>query len=274
MVQLNAVGQLIKHGRRTSKSFIQELELGLGLEMVWIPAGTFLMGALPDETGHSPDEEPQHSVTIDSLWMGKFLVTQAQWEAIANLPQISLELEKSPAYFKGADHPVEQISWFEAIEFCARLTVKTNQLYRLPSEAEWEYACRAGTLTPFHFGTLLSSKVATCNDSATRGKTQRLWQHTTPVGSFGIANAFGLYDMHGNVYEWCADHWHVNYYGAPVNGSAWITDGDATRRVIRGGSWNHVPANCRAAFRAPDDPEDGHDDLGFRLVCSELKEEL
>lgn len=228
------------------------------------------MGAAPNEMGHSPDETPQHPVTVNGFWMGKFLVTQAQWREIANLPLIYYELQPDPAYYQGSDRPVEQVSWFEAIEFCERLAVRTGRSYRLPSEAEWEYACRAGSSTPFHFGDVLDRSVANYNSQARGSKIQKFGKQTTPVGSFEIANAFGLYDMHGNVYEWCADHWHVNYYGAPTNDTAWIWDGNSTRRVIRGGSWNDVAANCRSAFRAPDDAEDGHDDLGFRVVCQDV----
>lgn len=269
-VYLNEWGQVSDSSRRAGISFTEELAPGINLELIWIPGGSFLMGAAPDEVGHSPDERPQHSVKVSAFWMGQFLVTQAQWRAIADCPLIHDELEPIPACYQGANHPVEQVSWFEAIEFCKRLAIKTGHSYRLPSEAEWEYACRAGTSTPFHFGDVLNRSVANYNRQARSRKIQKLWKQTTPVGSFGSANAFGLYDMHGNVYEWCADHWHVNYYGAPTNGTAWIWDGDSTRRVIRGGSWNDGAANCRSAFRAPDDAEDGHDDLGLRVVCQDV----
>ncbi|WP_008314078.1 formylglycine-generating enzyme family protein [Leptolyngbya sp. PCC 6406] len=269
-VYLNGLGQVSDSARHTGICFTEKLALGVNLELIWIPGGSFLMGATPDEIEHSPDEIPQHPVAVNGFWMGKFLVTQAQWRAIADLPLIHDELEPISACHRGADYPVEQISWFEAIEFCERLVAKTGRSYRFPSEAEWEYACRAGTSTPFHFGDVLNRSAANYNSQARGSKIQKYGKQTTPVGSFGIANAFGLYDMHGNVYEWCVDHWHVNYYGAPTDGTAWIWDGDSTRRVIRGGSWHDVVANCRSAFRAPDDAEDGHDDLGFRVVCQDL----
>ncbi|MGD1930743.1 MAG: formylglycine-generating enzyme family protein [Leptolyngbyaceae cyanobacterium] len=269
-VYLNGLGQVSESFRHTGICFTEELARGVNIELIWIPGGSFLMGAASDEMGHSSDEIPQHPVTVDAFWMGKFLVTQAQWKAIVDLPVIHDELEPFPACYQGAERPVERVSWFEAIEFCERLATQTGRSYRLPSEAEWEYACRAATSTPFHFGDVLTRSIANYNSQASIGKTQKRGKQTTPVGSLGIANAFGLYDMHGNVYEWCADHWHVNYYGAPTDGTAWIWDGDSTRRVIRGGSWNDVAANCRSAFRAPDDAEDGHDDLGFRVVYQDV----
>jgi formylglycine-generating enzyme required for sulfatase activity len=157
--------------------------------------------------------------------------------------------------------PVEQVSWHDAVEFCQRLSRYTNRQYRLPSEAEWEYACRAGTTTPFHFGLAISRDFVNCKRNvgmaliSLPASLAGLGGETTEVGSFNVANAFGLYDMHGNVWEWCQDVWHGNYEGAPTDGSAWIEGGDQERRVLRGGSWLNVPGGCRSAYRfrvAPD----------------------
>ena len=256
--------------RHQAQYFIEPLGEGADLEMTQIPAGTFQMRSPTDELERRDSEDPQHSVTVPSFFMGTYPVTQAQWQFVAGLTQIETKLDPGLANFKGALNPVEWVTWHEAMEFCARLAQHTDRPYRLPSEAEWEYACRAATSTPFHFGDVLTRSIANYNSQASIGKTQKRGKQTTPVGSLGIANAFGLYDMHGNVYEWCVDHWHANYYGAPTDGTVWIWDGDSTRRVIRGGSWNDVAANCRSAFRAPDDAEDGHDDLGFRVVYQDV----
>ncbi len=150
------------------------------------------------------------------------------------------------------------MSWDEAIEFCDRLSAKMGTHYTLPSEAQWEYACRAGTTTPFYFGQTLTDELA--NYSFKIGST-------TPVGQFP-ANAFGLYDMHGNVWEWCADHWHRNYDGAPIDGSAWTENGNAKRRMLRGGSWGNDPMNCRSAYRNWDNRYMHDDVVGFRLLLA------
>jgi formylglycine-generating enzyme required for sulfatase activity len=203
------------------------------------------------------DEKPQHSVTVQPFLMGKYPVTQAQWQAVATFPKVDLDLAPDPSRSKGKNRPVERVSWHQAVEFCQRLSRHTVRDYRLPSEAEWEYACRAGTSTPYHFGQQLISKVANFSGSK-----------TTEVGSFGVANGFGLYDMHGNVWEWCKDTWHENYRGTPTDGSAWVKGGDQRLRVLRGGSWNFNHGNCRSANRVRDIPVFTFDNIGFRVVCS------
>ena len=196
---------------------------------------------------------------VPEFFMGKYPVTQAQWRFVAELPQVKEELKPDPSRFKGAERPVEQITWYEVVEFCDRLSVHTDRAYRLPSEAEWEYACRAGTTTPFHFGETITTDLANYrgtdwkeqgwSGSYGEGPKGEYREETTPVQHFGIANAFGLCDMHGNLYEWCADHWHGSYEGAPEDGSAWLSDKDNARRVIRGGSWLNDPRYCRSAYR-------------------------
>ena len=242
----------------------------LPLQMVLVPGGTFKMGSPETEAGRADDEGPQHDVTVPSFFISRYPVTQAQWRAVAALPQVNRELDPDPANFKGDDHPVETVSWYDAVEFCERLTQATKCLYRLPSEAEWEYACRAGTTTPFYFGKTLTDEIANYNASVTyaeepKGKKSKT---TTPVDHFGIANAFGLSDMHGNVLEWCQDYWHDNYEKAPKDGSAWLTDNEEARRVIRGGSWGLNPRNCRSAYRDLNTPDYRYLNIGFRLCCS------
>jgi formylglycine-generating enzyme required for sulfatase activity len=251
--------QVVNISAQPAKSFTEHLGNGITLEMVAIPGGTFLMGSPENEEGRSSSESPQHRVTVKPFFMGKFTITQAQWQAVAALPKVIWDLNPNPSNFKGANRPVEQVSWYEAEEFCARLSGKTGKTYRLPSEAEWEYACRAGTTTPFHFGETITPKTANYGNNH---------QETTPVGSFP-ANAFGLYDMHGNVYEWCADNWHSSYQSAPNDGSVWLSnDIDGRGQVLRGGSWNRNPNTCRSAIRVRADGIERFDFGGFRAVCS------
>jgi formylglycine-generating enzyme required for sulfatase activity len=183
--------------------------------------------------------------------MGRYTVTQAQWRVVASYPAIGRELNPEPSRFKGDDLPVEQISWLDAIEFCQRLSKQTGQLYRLPSESEWEYACRAGTQTPFYFGETLSSELA--NYDGTYGYNEGpkgiYYRSTTVVQTFPT-NAWGLHDMHGNVWEWCQDDWHDNYEAAPIDGTAWVNaNSKINRKVLRGGSWFADPRYCRSAIR-------------------------
>ena len=256
--QLRQVAEAKGLKHKVFQNFSEDLGNGIKLEMVAIPGEQFVMGSPGNEAGRSDWEGPQHRVEVPSFYMGKYAVTQKQWWVVATkLPKINHDLDPDPSYFKGDRHPVECVSWWEAVEFCDRLSRKTGKRYRLPSEAEWEYACRAGTNTPFHFGETITPELANYGEK---------YKGTTEVGTFA-PNAFGLYDMHGNVWEWCADHWHDSYQGAPIDGSAWITDDKNALRVNRGGSWDVVPGLCRSAFRGYDYPDDQGSPLGFRVVC-------
>ncbi len=263
---------IVKRRQQQARRFIEDLGNGVELEMVAIPEGSFVMGSPEDELRRSSNESPQHTVTLKSFFLGKYPVTQAQWKAVAALPQVNRKLDPEPSIFKGENRPVERVSRYDdAVEFCDRLSQKTGRQYRLPSEAEWEYACRAGTTTPFHFGETITPELANYNGNGTyaAGVTGVYRGETTPVGSFGVANAFGLYDMHGNVWEWCADQWHGNYKGAPTDGRAWLGENDNQLHVLRGGSWGLYPSNCRSAYRL----DFGaavvrYDTLGFRVVCA------
>ncbi|MEM7772338.1 MAG: formylglycine-generating enzyme family protein, partial [Cyanobacteria bacterium P01_A01_bin.37] len=261
---------VIVRDRGEAWRYVESLPEQIELEMVAIPAGEFLMGSPDNEPERSGSESPQHRVTVPACFMGRYPVTQAQWQAVVKLPQVERELEANPSQFKGDDRPVERVSWADAIEFCARLSRHTKKEYRLPSEVEWEYACRAGTQTPFHFGDMITTEVANYNRSAfNNGPQGNRRGETTPVTEFGIANAFGLSDMHGNVWEWCQDPWHGNYEGAsPTDGSAWIEGGNDRLRVRRGGSWNNSPRNCRSASRFGYNRGDRSSFIGFRVVCA------
>jgi formylglycine-generating enzyme required for sulfatase activity len=255
---------------------LQQAQLKLiGLEMVAIPGGTFMMGSPPEELEHQDNESPQHPVTVQPFFMGKYQVTQAQWRFVAQLAQVNRELEQDPSNFKGDNRPVEQVSWEDAVEFCDRLSQYTGRTYRLPSEAEWEYACRAGTKTPFHFGETITTNLANYHGidneknqwsgSYGQGLKGIYREKTTEVGIFEVANHFGLYDMHGNVWEFCQDHWHENYRGAPTDGSAWL---DNNNCILRGGSWYNNPRNCRSAYRSNKDLRLKPYCFGFRVACS------
>ena len=269
---------VINRVQKTAPFYIEDLSHGIKLEMVLIPGGSFMMGARETEEGSGDSERPQHQVTVPTFFMSKYPITQAQWKAVAALDKVNRDLKPEPSYFKGDNRPVESVTWFDAVEFCDRLSTKhPKRQYRLPSEAEWEYACRAGTTTPFHFGETITTDVAnycgTDNEenkwSGSYGKGPKgiYRQETTVVGRFDVANAFGLYDMHGNVWEWCADHWHDNYEGAPTDGKAWLDDNDNQLRLLRGGSWDIYPEVCRSACRNRNYPglDLNHD--GFRVVC-------
>ncbi|MDV3351750.1 formylglycine-generating enzyme family protein [Leptothoe sp. LEGE 181152] len=248
------------------------------LEMMRIPAGKFLMGSPENELKRMDREGPQHEVRVSQFFMARYPVTQAQWRAVAEMTPVERELEADPSKVKGTDRPVEQVSWEDAVEFCARLSAHTDRPYRLPSEAEWEYACRAGTMTPFHFGETITTDFAnyrgTDNEevgwsgSYDAGPKGEYRKETTPVDHFGIANAFGLCDMHGNVWEWCQDIWHDNYNNAPTDGSAWMTNGNDEYRILRGGSWAFDPEYCRSARRDLNQPDARNDNLGFRVVSA------
>ena len=271
----------IKSIAKTGPYFIEDLGNGIELEMVLINGGTFTMGAPETEEGSRNKERPQHEVTVPTFFIGKYQVTQAQWKAVAKLPQIKTELEPERSYFKGDNRPVEEVSWYDAVEFCDRLKKKTGLQYRLPSEAEWEYACRGGSNTPFHFGKTITTDLAnyrgTDNEeykwsgSYGDGPKGVYREETTDVGSFDAPNAFGLHDMHGNVWEWCLDDWHGNYEGAPTDGTAWLNNDNDNRyqgKVLRGGSWYFIPEYCRSAFRFNLNPGHRSSYFGFRVVCA------
>jgi formylglycine-generating enzyme required for sulfatase activity len=256
----------IKRSRRCAEYVRENLANGVVLDMVAIPGGKFVMGSPEDEAGRTNFESPQHNVTVKPFFMGKFPVTQAQWQAVAGFAKVNIDLNPEPSYFKGANRPVEQLSWDDAVEFCARLSQKTGRIYRLPSEAEWEYACRAGTTTPYYFGEIITTDLANYNGDCTYGSAPKgeYRQQTTDVGKFP-ANPFGLFDMCGNIWEWCQDEWHNNYNQVANNGSATFS-GIKSVKLLRGGSWSYYPANCRSANRNRYTAKTRLYDVGFRVV--------
>jgi formylglycine-generating enzyme required for sulfatase activity len=275
------------------QGYRERLADGVELTMVQIPAGSFLMGSPQGEQGRSNDEGPQHRVELAEFLMGQTPITQAQWRVVAawqprDGESWGRQLNPNPSYFQAGDNqnggearlfdgeantdqrPVEQVSWQDAIEFCKRLSQRTGRHYGLPSEAQWEYACRAGSSTPFHFGETISPALANYdgNHAYADGPKGDYRQQTTRV-SFFPANPWGLHDMHGNVWEWCQDQWHNNYNGAPQDGSAWL-DRDVTndyKRLLRGGAWGDHPGYCRSAYRLHLRPGTVYYYVGLRVVC-------
>ncbi len=288
-----------------------DLPDSLALTMLWIPPGRFWMGSPQSEPERLEREGPQHLVQLQGFFMGQTPITQAQWRAVAGWQPLPAErwgpeLDPEPSYFQPSRNtkarsfsearfslllgeassdlrPVENVSWEDAREFCNRLSQRTGRSYTLPSEAQWEYACRASTNTPFSFGATLTSELANYDENSTyaSGPKGDYRRQTTPVGMFP-ANAWGLQNMHGNVWEWCLDHWHENYEGAPIDGSAWLKASgqndnpssqrgsdrvDVSDRLLRGGSWGSDPGDCRSAYRGGYHPGDSGSTVGFRVVC-------
>ena len=266
------------------RGFLEDLGEGVTLPMIQIPAGEFVMGSPGDEPERLDDEGPQHRVRLASFWLGQTPITQAQWRVVARMvaplgQHWERELTPNPSHFgDGADsdqRPVEQVSWEDAMEFCRRLNSRlppsAGRTFTLPSEAQWEYACRAGSTTPFAFGETLSPALANYDSTVSyaNGPIGVKRGETTPVGRFP-ANAWGLYDMHGNVWEWCLDRWHDSYKRAPFDGGAWLSNEaqePEVKRLLRGGSWDFHPRGCRSAFRYGYHPDNRFNGWGFRVCC-------
>jgi len=226
---------------------IAKLDNSIGMKFSLIPAGEFYMGS---EESDDDDEKPVHKVRINNpFYLGSYPVTQREWKAVMWI---------NPSLFRGNDLPVDQVIWVEVQKFIKKLNEKEGtDKYRLPSEAEWEYACRAGTTTRYSFG----DDESELDDYA--WFSDNSGNKTHPVGQ-KKPNSWGLYDMHGNVQEWVQDEWHDSYDGAPTDGSSW--EGDGADRVIRGGSWSNDARDCRSADRYHDDPRNRRGNLGFRLL--------
>ncbi|RKZ75350.1 MAG: hypothetical protein DRQ57_07740, partial [Gammaproteobacteria bacterium] len=248
IVTVNSKGKITNREEKPARYQTEDLGKGVTLDMVYIPGGKFTMGSTERDY-----EKPPHPVTVQPFFMAKYPVTQSQWQAV---------MGNNPSSFKGENRPVENISWDDVVKFCQQLSEKTGKEYRLPSEAEWEYACRAGTTTPFYFGETITTDLANYGGNS-----------TTDVGSFP-PNAFGLYDMHGNVWEWCADAWHDNYKGAPSDGSIWGKKGllakwfssESRLPVVRGGSWLIDARSVRTALRNWYSRDFRGSYVGFRLA--------
>ena len=227
--------------------------------MLSLPGGAFVMGS-PVGEGYA-DEKPQHRVAVRPFLLGRFPVTQAQWAAVMG--------DDKPCRFCGPNKAVHNVSWPEAIAFCRRLSAITGHLFRLPSEAEWEYACRAGTTTPFSSGPTITTDLANYNGEFTYLEAPKGPLPPCSTGRDAFPpNPFGLHDMHGNLWEWCADPWHDSYDGAPEDGRVWNAGGHALYRVARGGSWHETPDLCRSAVRLRFAGDEGDEMVGFRVAVA------
>jgi formylglycine-generating enzyme required for sulfatase activity len=264
---VDSLGQLQAGGRRRVKRLVENLGDGCELVMLYVPGGEFQMGSARYRW-----ERPVHSVSVPSFYLGQFSVTQAQWRAVVRLPKVDLDLREHCSSFAGDNLPVDSVSWVEAAEFCARLAKQTGKQYRLPSEAEWEYACRAGSREDFAFGPSITPVIVNFDGTHPFGcaSVGICRKGTVPVGSLGAANNFGLYDMHGNLCEWCEDEWHQNYDEAPQNGLAWISGNGVTQRVTRGGSWTNTAEICRSSDRSRElsDLKTKLHYMGFRVATN------
>jgi len=261
VITVDAYGKESSHSQSFALFFPEDLGNGVVLEMVYIPGGTFIMGSPNYEAGRNEDESPQHQVTVPAFYAGKYPITIAQWQAVMGNNPLCFEGEKRKK------RPIEAVSWNESVEFCQKLSQKTGKTYRLLSEAEWEYACRAGTTTPFYFGETITPDLVNYNGNCPYGAAPKGLdrKQATDVGSFP-PNAFGLYDMHGQVCEWCSDRGHYNKYsGAPTDGSSWET-GITNQRVKRGGCWGCTAVSCRSAYRSLGQADGYCCRVGFRVA--------
>ena len=255
--QLCQSGQGEKVGERLAETIS-----GVEYDLHWCPPGTFMMGSLKSEKGRSRDET-QHQVTLTKgFWMLEIPVTQLMWKSV---------MGKNPSWFKGDNLPVECVNWNDCQEFIRKLNglFDSSLRFRLPTEAEWEYACRAGTITAFSFGNSLNGDKANCDGRSPYGTNTKgpYLGETTPVMTY-VPNPWGLYDMHGNVCEWCED-WYGNYPNGNVNDPKGPNSG--SNRVYRGGVWDNCAGYCRSAGRSWDNPGNRYYDLGFRLALSSTR---
>jgi formylglycine-generating enzyme required for sulfatase activity len=261
VITVDSYGKENSRIRNYAHFFPEDLGNGVVLEMVSILGGRFIMGSPTTEEGRHDRESPQHQVTVAAFYAGKYLITQVQWQAV---------MGNNPSYYKREKRPVENVTWDDAVEFCAKISQKTGKKYRLLSEAEWEYACRAGTTTPFHFGEIIIPKLVNYDGTYSYPNAPKGFrrEQTTDVGSFP-PNAFGLYDMHANVWEWCSDRSHDSYDGAPTDGSSWET-GTNDCRLVRGGSWSYYAFSCRSACRHLVWADARYSSIGFRVAVASV----
>ena len=270
-LRVDPAGHQESSRRLQARYFSESIDREVSIDMVDIPGGSFLMGAPPEYQKERPSESPQRRLEVPRFFISSYEVTETEWEAVSRLPRVNRDLEAKPSSFKGDGlMPVEHVSWWEAVEFCDRLSRATGRTYRLPTEAEWEYACRAGTTTAFHFGETITADLVNYDANYPFGKGPKGTPRRMPVpeGSINAPNAFGLYDMHGNVAEWCLDVWHENYVDAPRDASCWQSGGDPTSRVVRGGSYVDGGDNCRSAVRVKDPADTTVAYIGFRVVMA------
>ncbi|ELR97853.1 formylglycine-generating enzyme family protein [Gloeocapsa sp. PCC 73106] len=260
VIKVDERGKIVKRNFKQALSTTYILRNDVEIEFIYIPGGSFLRGSPLQEKYRDSDESPQHLVKIAPFWMSKYPITQAQYRAITGV---------NPSGFSGHNHPVERVSWYDALRFCAIASQKLRKTVKLPSEAQWEYACRAGNQTTFSFGDTLTANLANYRATATYAQESPgiFRAQTTEVGIFP-PNAFGIHDLHGNVWEWCADTYQDNYQQAPTDDRSWVIEDNDHLHVLRGGSWFVDPRNCRSAVRVWDFNSVILHDVGFRVIIS------
>lgn len=290
-IKFGVKGTIAEKSKGQAEYFEEELD-GVKLLMVRIPAGSVQMGT-PDsmlaqitaeQQRYCTDDQcrtaaaaavkaetPQRAAAVPAFLIGKFEVTQAQWRAVAGMNKVKRDLPADPSKFKDAQRPVDSVSWEDAVEFCARLSQKTGRRYRLPTEAEWEYACRSETTTEFAFGEVIVAEFINFDGNRPYGDGAKgIHSMSTRPVEWGrpVLNGFGLSGMHGNVMEWCQDHWHGSYDEAPADASAWTSRESpaSADRVVRGGAWSDHASRCRSAFRTKLHPRSQPPTVGLRVV--------
>jgi formylglycine-generating enzyme required for sulfatase activity len=264
-ITLNSKAEIVRREPRTSQYLVESIG-DQELRMLIIPGGEYGMGSIDRKAPAC--EKPQHPVKVSAFVMSQYPITKAQWKIVATWPMVNRQLKIVPSRKGVANLPVVNASWYDAVEFCDRLSQRTGHSYRLPTEAEWEYACRAGSNTPFHFGETITGQYANYDAtikyySEPKGVYRK---QITPIDKFKFPNHFGLFDMHGNVWEWCLDYWHDSYEPVSSDGQAW-SDHTKPIMVVRGGSWNCEPRLCRSNHRFSNNQADNlSNDIGFRVI--------
>lgn len=264
-VTVDRKGKIATLTPHEAQYFNQQIDELTNLKMVAIQGGSSLVGRTDQTQNISAYESNAKYFDIEPFYLGQTTITQSQWRAIASLPAVNKEIAPEPACFIGTDNPVECVSWNDAQEFCSRLSVLSGRNYRLPTETEWEHACRAGTTSPFHYGATLTSDIANYDAHYAYDAEQHsaYRRSTLPVGQLA-PNANGLYDMHGNVWEWCSDVWHDKYQTS----ISLAKDRVLNRHALRGGSWADLPVKLRSASRVGYSAQSLNRIIGFRIALS------
>ena len=248
VVKLDSRGNISSRETQIASYFIEPLGPGVKpLELVAISGGEFMMGS-----GERSRELPEHKVMLQPFFISRYPITASQWQVVSDYPSVNrdIDLRPNPSRFGGSNFPVEWISWDEAKEFCDRLSEKSGRNYFLPSESQWEYACRAGSTTHYYYSQISTPNLFNCRSGCVTSDGISCFplNSTSEVGLFP-PNNWGLHDMHGNVWEWCEDDWHRNYEQAPNDGTAWVEEDREEKRVIRGGAWNQESERCSSSSR-------------------------
>ena len=267
VVEVDVQGTIVRKERQQAYYFAEDLGNGITLEMVQIPGGIFKVGSPENEVGRYDDEMSQHDVKIQPFFIGKFSITQAQYKGVTG-ENPATQFERDG--FVAANKPVVGVSWRDASVFCQSISNHTGKAYRLPTEVEWEYACRSGTLNPFCFGNTISTNLANYDGRYpyNLGSAGKYRKTTVPVDHFRFANNFGLFNLHGNVWEWCSDQWLTSSCIDLEDKNENKSDNSSIMRVIRGGSWRNEANLCRSAFRYYCGANKRLNDIGFRIVCN------